>query len=160
MRRLRYRALRVKNSMFKRNYHHLAQWLNIFQSPLLLVLRLVWGWQFFLAGWDKIPNIEKIVGFFGALGIPLPFFSAFLVTFVEAIGGILLILGLLTRLSSFFLAITMAVALVVASSSFVKIAFDPTELFAEIPFLFLLVSLILLAFGPGKYSLDRRFHLE
>lgn len=42
------------------------------QSPLLLVLRLYCGWQFFLTGKGKLTHLDKTGGFFATLHIPMP----------------------------------------------------------------------------------------
>ena len=44
----------------------------ILQSPLLLAVRLYWGWQFVQTGWGKMHNIVEITGFFASLNIPFP----------------------------------------------------------------------------------------
>ena len=86
----------------------------------LLILRLVLGLIFFKAGTGKLfgwyggPGIQGAIGFFTELGIPAPVFQAYLVGVVEAAGGVALILGLLTRLVSIPLAITMIVAMFTA----------------------------------------------
>src|SRR5262249_18547558 len=64
------------------------------QSPLLLAVRLYWGWQFFQTGWGKLTNMSKTVDFFTSLGIPAPSLNAHFVALLEVGGGILLILGL------------------------------------------------------------------
>ena len=69
------------------------------QSPLLLAVRLYWGWQFAKTGWGKLHNLAKITEFFASLNIPFPAFNAHFCAGLEFVGGILLILGLGTRLS-------------------------------------------------------------
>lgn len=46
------------------------------QSPLLLVIRLYWGWQFAVAGWGKLTHLDRTAGFFETLEIPLPKLNA------------------------------------------------------------------------------------
>ena len=68
------------------------------------------------AGWNKALNFEDIVSWFGnedyGLGLPLPFVMALLATAAELIGGVFLLLGVLTRLVSIPLMATMVVAMV------------------------------------------------
>src|SRR4028118_1282595 len=45
------------------------------------------------------------------MGVPLPVLMAYVVTFVELIGGILLIIGLLSRLAALLLTIDLAVTI-------------------------------------------------
>ncbi len=66
-------------------------------SPLLLAVRLYWGWQFVQTGWGKLHNLAKITDFFTSLNIPFPALNAHFVSGLEFFGGILLILGLFSR---------------------------------------------------------------
>lgn len=125
------------------------------QSPLLLAIRLYWGWQFLESGWGKLQNISKTVEFFTSLGIPAPALNAHFVALLETTGGILLILGLASRLIALPLVVNMLVAYVTADREALTSLFsDPDKFTQATPFPFLLVSLIVLAFGPGMFSLD------
>jgi putative oxidoreductase len=74
---------------------------------------------------------------------------------VEMVGGILLILGLASRLISIPLSITMIVAYLTAHKEEVTSIFsEPDKFIGASPFLFLMVTLIIVAFGPGLLSLD------
>lgn len=131
------------------------------RDPLLFVLRGWWGWSFFVVGRNKLANIEGIVDYFGTLGIPFPGPNAYFVSSLEMVGGILLLAGLFSRPIAFLLAGNMAVAYLTAERSKVLHIFsEPEKFIAADPFLFLVVSALVLAFGPGKISLDallRRF---
>ncbi len=125
------------------------------QSPLLLVIRLYWGWQFAQTGWGKLMNLDRTAGFFDSLGIPLPKLNAIMAGGTECAGGVLLALGLFARPASVPLIFTMLVAYGTADLDALNaIVSDPDQFTAAAPFLFLLASLIVLAFGPGKLSLD------
>ena len=63
------------------------------QSPLLLFVRLYWGWQFMQAGWGKLHNLAHVAQFFASLGIPAPGPTALFVACVEFFGGVLLMRG-------------------------------------------------------------------
>ncbi len=128
---------------------------NSLQSPFLLVVRLYWGWQFAQAGWGKLSDINKVINFFTRLGIPVPALNAWFVSSLEFAGGILLILGLGSRLIALLLTIDMVVAYVTADRDALnKIFSDPDKFYAAAPYTFLVASLIILIFGPGKFSLD------
>ena len=128
---------------------------NSLQSPFLLAVRLYWGWQFAQTGWGKLGDIGKVTNFFTSLGIPAPALNAWFVSGLEFAGGILLILGLGSRLIALPLAIDMVVAYVTADREALgKIFSDPDKFYAAAPYTFLFASLIVLLFGPGKYSLD------
>ncbi|HEX2860992.1 MAG TPA: DoxX family protein [Lacunisphaera sp.] len=125
------------------------------QSPLLLVIRLYWGWQFAQTGWGKLMNLDRTAGFFGSLGIPLPKVNAVIAGGTECVGGVLLALGLFARPAAVPLIFTMLVAYGTADRVALNgIVRDPDQFVTAAPFLFLLASLLVLAFGPGRLSLD------
>lgn len=125
------------------------------QSPLLLGIRLYWGWQFAQTGWGKLMNLDRTAGFFDSLGLPWPKVNAVLAGGTECVGGLLLALGLFARPASVPLIFTMLVAYWTADRDALNVIFtDPDQFVSAAPFLFLLASLIVLAFGPGKLSLD------
>jgi putative oxidoreductase len=136
-------------------YNRLCEGLNALQSPLLLVMRLYWGYGFFIAGKGKLFNLGRTAGFFVDLNIPLPTYSAWLAGVVECGGGLLLLLGLYSRLASIPLAFTMLVAFDTAHRDSVVAIFSNPELaLKEDPFLFLLTAVIVMTFGPGRFSVD------
>jgi putative oxidoreductase len=125
------------------------------QSPLLLVIRLYWGWQFAQSGLGKLRNLDRTTGFFESIDIPLPKVNAIVAGGTECLGGVLLALGLFARPASVPLIFTMLVAYWTAHREELNaIGTNPDQFVTAAPFLFLLVSLIVLAFGPGKLSLD------
>ena len=125
------------------------------QSPFLLAVRLYWGWQFAQTGWGKLSDIHKVIGFFTDLGIPAPALNAWFVSSLEFAGGLLLILGLGSRLIALPLLIDMIVAYTTADrEALFSILSSPDKFMAAAPFTFLMASLIVLVFGPGKASLD------
>jgi len=137
----------------------IRQWLvpdrTIWQSIFLLLIRLYWGWGFFQTGKGKLSNIAQPTQFFESLGIPFPHVQAILAGTTECIGGLLLLLGLLSRLISIPLTILLTVAYLTADIALVKNIFgDPDKFLAADEFLFLYAVLLILLFGPGKFSLD------
>jgi putative oxidoreductase len=128
---------------------------NSLQSPLLLAVRLYWGWQFLQTGWGKLGNIQKVVDFFTSLGIPAPSLNAHFVAALETTGGLLLILGLASRLIAFPLVINMIVAYAAADREALGSIFsEPGKFYGADPYTFLFASLLVLIFGPGLFSLD------
>ena len=129
-----------------------------FGNFFLLALRLFWGYSFFTSGLGKIQNVNSVVTFFSSLGIPFPEFNAHLVGWVECIGGACLFFGIASRLVAIPLAIVMITALFTQHFDVTKRLFeDPQEVVNQLPFNYLLVCLIIFAFGPGKISLDYLF---
>jgi len=125
------------------------------QSPFLLAVRLYWGWQFWQSGWGKLMDIPKVTGYFTSLGVPFPGLNAHFIALLEAGGGILLALGLFSRIIALPLAIDMVVAYVMADREALGAIFsDPDKFYAAAPYTFLFASLLILFFGPGKLSLD------
>jgi putative oxidoreductase len=129
--------------------------LSQLQSPFLLAVRLYWGWQLAQTGWGKLHSIAKITAFFASLNIPFPAFNAHFIAGLEFFGGILLILGLGTRLIGFLMAANMLVAYWTADrEALASIFSDPGKFYVADPFTFLFASLIVLIFGAGYLSLD------
>ncbi len=125
------------------------------QSPMLLILRLYFGWQFFLTGKGKLMHLDKTAGFFATLHIPMPKLNAALAGSTECVGGLLLLLGLGSRIITVPLIGTMIVAYLTADTDAVKNIFNkPDDFLSAAEFLFLLTSVIVLVFGPGVFSLD------
>jgi putative oxidoreductase len=83
-----------------------------FLGPTLA--RLTVGLVFIGTGWGKLHNLSDVTDFFATLHIPAPGFNARLAAGTELFGGILVLLGLGTRLASLPLAFTMVVALATA----------------------------------------------
>jgi putative oxidoreductase len=128
---------------------------NLGQSVLLLAVRLYWGWQFWQTGRGKLADIGKVVDFFTSLGIPAPSLNAHFIALLETIGGILLVLGLGSRLISLLLAGNMMVAFILADREALGSIFsDPDKFYAAAPYTFLFGSLLVFFFGPGWLSLD------
>jgi putative oxidoreductase len=142
--------------LLTRGYGLLIAVASRFQSPVLLALRLYWGWQFFGDGRGKLLNVEHVADYFGHdLHIPFPYFNAYLASATECCGGLLLLAGLGSRLVALPLMFTMIIAYLTAEIDKVKHIFsDPDKFVTADPFLYLLVCVIVLVFGPGVFSLD------
>jgi putative oxidoreductase len=128
------------------------------RTPFLLIIRLYWGWQFFLTGKGKLMHLDKTAHFFASLNIPAPKLNAIMASSTECTCGLLLLAGLFSRFASFALICVMCVALYTADRDAVNAIFSDTDkLFATDPFLFLYASTIVFCFGPGKVSIDALF---
>jgi len=142
-------------SWLQRAYATFANSANSLQSLFLLAVRLYWGWQFCQTGWGKLHNLPHVIEFFTSLGIPAPALNAYFVSGLEFVGGILLILGLGGRLIAFVLTFDMIVAYATADrEALLSVFSDPSKFYNASPFTYLMASLIILIFGPGRYSLD------
>jgi putative oxidoreductase len=126
------------------------------QSLLIFFLRFFWGIDFIQTGWGKLQHLDKVTDFFTSLGIPFPAYNAMFVGCIELDGGVLLLIGLLSRFSACILTSTLTVAYITADWPAVKSLFTPNyeKFFAADPWPFLLVCLIVMLFGPGNLSID------
>jgi putative oxidoreductase len=139
----------------KRGYGVFERAASSLQSLLLLAIRLYWGWQLFESGVGKFRNIDKVVEFFGSLNLPAPEITARLISGLELAGGALLFLGLFSRPIALILTGNMIGAYITADrEAFSSFLSDPDKFQGAAPFIYLLVSLIILIFGPGSLSLD------
>ena len=147
---------------FNRFYTRFFAPFALLMPLVLLVLRWNWGALFMKAGADKIAAPDRFVKFFDGLGIPFPEANVWLVSHVEYYLGFLLLIGLGARLAAFPLFITMVVAMFTAhwdgvASSFPS--FNPMEwnfaiLAGESPFIYMVVTILVMALGPGMFSID------
>jgi putative oxidoreductase len=125
------------------------------QSPFLLAVRLYWGWQFIQTGIGHLTHLDKVIDYFGTLGIPAPGLMAPAISCLELVGGILLAVGLASRPIAFLLTCNMIVAFITGDrEALFSIFSDPDKFYAAAPYTFLVASLIILIFGPGKFCLD------
>jgi putative oxidoreductase len=141
----------------KSAYGRYASLLNMLQSPLLLAIRLYWGWQFAQDGWGKLTHLAKVTEFFASLGLPAPWLAALLVAMVEFCGGILLALGLASRLVSLVLFVNMTMAYLSVpddKTNFFHIFSKPEDFYGASPFTYWFISLLILILGPGLFSVD------
>jgi putative oxidoreductase len=121
-----------------------------FLAPLLA--RFTVGVAFVESGWGKVHNLDKVAEFFSELGIPAPVFQATFVSWVELIGGGLLLLGLATRLAALPLLCTMVVALLTARAEDIT---GVGDLVGAIEFTYIALLAWLALAGGGAVSLDR-----
>jgi len=116
-----------------------------------LLVRLTLGAVFFTTGWGKLHNLEQITAYFASLGIPAASLQAPMVSFIECAGGLLLLVGLGTRIVSSLLIGTMAVAILTAKLPELH---GVVDLANTIEMTYLVMFAWLLVAGPGKVSLD------
>jgi uncharacterized membrane protein YphA (DoxX/SURF4 family) len=117
----------------------------------LLILRVGVGAALVQAGLIKALDFGATVGFMEAGGWRLPTIGALMVTIAETLGGIGLILGILTPLAACAVAGAMicAWAVNVSQGAFWSEPFN-------VPFLLFLGATTLLFTGAGAYSVDGR----
>jgi putative oxidoreductase len=109
---------------------------SFLRCPLLLVIRLYWGWQFFIDGKGKLQNLDKVSSYFASLNIPMPRLNAIMAGCTECGGGMLLLLGLFSRFVSPALIGVMCVAYATAEKDALHAIFsNPDKFLGADPFL-------------------------
>jgi putative oxidoreductase len=106
-----------------------------------LILRLIVGIVFVYHGYAKLTGMEGTIGFFASLGFaPI---LAYLVAWIETLGGVLMILGIGARvIAPLFVAIMLVATFVAKDGSFKK---------AELDIVLLCASLAIYWIGAGSY---------
>jgi len=116
-----------------------------------LVARITVGWVFLWAGWGKLGAMPQVIENFRGWGVPSPEILAPFVSGLEFVGGILLLLGLFTRL----FAAPLIVVMIVAIKSALWEQVDSLESLLGLgEFAYLAIFLWLSTAGPGAVSLD------
>lgn len=133
----------------------LYDWPRVFTRPLgwlpPLAVRLVVGWVFLWTGWQKLHFLPRMTENFREWGIPAPEILTPFASGVEFVGGLLLLLGLGTRLVSIPMMIIMLVA--IASAKWEDVDSLQTLLGFEETSYFVMFGYLGVA-GPGPVSLD------
>jgi putative oxidoreductase len=115
-----------------------------------LLLRLIFGGLFIWTGWVKIDNYDKYIGMmqdYIGIGARL---SYNLVIFAEFFCGILVTLGILTRLAVLPIIFAMIVVY------FIALKTQPFEQ-KEIALVFLVMGVVIFIMGSGRFSIDYIF---
>ena len=130
----------------------LVAFFNSLSDLAPLAFRLILAFTFYGTAREKIYHFNGVVDWFrDGLQLPLPLLQAYLATGTEALGVILLGLGLATRLISLPLMVVMLVAIFTVHW---HNGFSCGKNGYELPFYFFFMLLSLLLQGPGRLSLD------
>ncbi len=145
-------------------YLSICRLLERLRSPLLLAIRLYWGWQFMQDGWGKLTHLGRVTEFFASLNLPAPGATALVVASVELFGGILFTVGILSRLTSLVLFVNMTMAYLSVPddrTNFQHIFSKPEDFYGAGPYTYWFAALLILILGPGTIAVDtllrRRF---
>ena len=139
-------------------YEALCVALGSLRNPLLLAIRLYWGWQFATDGWGKLTHLDRVTEYFGGqLHLPAPGATAMMVGIVEFAGGILFAVGIGSRLVSLVLFVNMTVAYLAAPDDRVNFSHmfsKPEDFYGASPYTYWFAALLILILGPGLFALD------
>jgi putative oxidoreductase len=123
---------------------------NLTDVPLL-AMRLALAYGFYTPAKNKWEDINAIGDWFAGMGLPAPYFQAYLAAGTEAAGVVLLAIGFGTRFITIPLMITMLVAI---KTVHWENGFNASDNGYEIPLYYLIMLFSLLAFGGGRASVD------
>jgi putative oxidoreductase len=116
-----------------------------------LVVRLFFGYFWAETGWAKLNNLDGATARFVEWGIPHASFNATLSAGTEFVGGLFLMFGFLTRLTSAAMLFNMIVAIALVAIKNVN-GFDD---FIELDeFTYILIFFWFILAGPGRVSVD------
>jgi len=141
----------------KTAYGRFASLLNRLQSPLLLAIRLYWGWQFAQDGWGKLTHLDRVTQYFASLNLPMPGTTALMVALVELVGGTLFAFGIGSRVVSLVLFVNMTVAYLSVPddrTNFFHIFSKPDDFYGATPYTYWFAALLILILGPGLFAVD------
>jgi putative oxidoreductase len=128
----------------------MSKWLNSLQPLGALILRLALGLSMTVHGYQKVvPHgaLNHYAHYIVTLGIP--YWLGYVSAFTEFVGGMLLVIGLLTRFAAALVAINMLVAL---------FAVGIHQDFGIYNYIVALVAIaiMLVSYGAGAMALDRK----
>jgi len=132
--------------------------MNTFQDPLALAGRILLASLFLLSGFDKLVGFDGTAGYIASRGLPMPTVVAALTILLELGGGVLLVIGWMTRpLGLLFAGFTLLAALLFHAYWSVPEAARMGQYLSFWKNVSISGGMLLLAaFGPGRFSLDAR----
>jgi putative oxidoreductase len=130
----------------------MSSWLNKFQPCGALILRIVLAVSLLHYGYQKVHSHAAMEAFTHQVQhFGLPYWLAYVSAFTEVVGGIMMILGLFTRLFAALIAINMLTALFTVA---IHRDFNTCNYVIALA----AIALMLLFYGAGSYALDRRIN--
>jgi putative oxidoreductase len=128
----------------------MTKWLNSLQPFGALLMRVVLGVAMVMHSYEKvIPHgaLSHYAHYIVSLG--MPYWLGYVSAFTEFAGGILLILGLLTRFAAFMISINMAFAIILVNRHH---GYSGSQYSLAL----LVVAMMLVVYGAGTLALDRK----
>ena len=131
--------------------------MNGYKDGAALIGRIALALIFIASGFDKLMGFGGTTGYIAAQGVPLPQVAAAIAVVIELGGGLAILAGWMTR----WAALALIVFLIVISPIFHNFWSMAGEerMINQIMFMknlsILGGFLVLYAFGPGRYSIDK-----
>ena len=131
--------------------------MSAWKDVIALLARILLAAMFVVSGYGKIVGFEGTAGYIAHYGLPFPQLLAALATAIEFGAGLAILVGWKTR----WAALAFVVLLIVITPIFHNFWSVPPDEAMEQQINFMKNSsilggmLLLLAFGPGRYSVDR-----
>jgi putative oxidoreductase len=128
------------------------------QNWLTLIGRVALAWVFILAGYSKLMGIQGTVGYMQKFGMPMADVLVWVAVAIELLGGIALAIGWKTRWVAALLVIFVVIVTLVFHQFW---AVDAAQMMNQRNHFMKNLSivggmLIIMAFGPGGFSVDGR----
>ena len=129
--------------------------MSAFSSFFAFFARIFLAVLFVMSGWAKLNGFEGTVGYVASNGLPVPQLFAALTILVELGGGILLILGLFSRLAAFIMAgfVLLTIVLVHHFWTMADAEMAANQLAAMKNLAIAGGLLMVTAFGPGAWAI-------
>lgn len=123
----------------------------LLRAGVAVVLLLHSLQRFGIGPYEPMP-LSGFAGFLGSLGVPAPGVTAWIVTLVELVGGLLLLVGLFTRVAAALVAVVMLTALLLVH---LPQGFAEGGTAIERTLLMTLAALALAVRGAGRFSVEQ-----
>lgn len=119
-----------------------------------LIGRVLLGVFFILGGVSKVGSPTIYQSYIAAVGLPLPVVAYFASMTLELVGGILLVVGFHVRIVAACFAVFCLATAAIFHNNFA----DQNQMIHFLKDIAILAGLLqVIAYGPGKLSLDHRF---
>lgn len=124
---------------------------------LALIGRVLLGLIFVISGWGKLTGFAGTAGYIASKGLPMPELLAAVSVAIELGGGLALLAGFKARWAALVIAVFTVVITPIFHNFWAAAAAEAME--QEINFMknvsIVGGMLMIMAFGPGKFSIDR-----
>ena len=126
--------------------------------PAAVLIRVITGYVFFVEGVQKYLFPDTLgIGRFIKIGLPMPHLMLHLSAGAEIICGVMLVIGLFTRLATIPLMINITVAIISTKvMMFIQKGFWPAVHESRLDFTMLLSLIFLFIVGSGCFSIDAK----